>query len=120
MQCRPVAATAAGVTLKVVLVGTIPREAGGGVATDADRIALSAVLDSADSTMASTWAAMGADAYVDPRQAGSPFAWRSYNKASFDATASLWNESYPDRIHLTNAGYAVIAGLIAPTLASLL
>lgn len=120
IAARKAAATTAGVTLKVVLVGTIPREAGGGVTTDADRIALSAILDAADATMAITWAAMGADAYVDPRQAGSPFEWRSYAKANFDATASLWNESYPDRIHLTNAGYAVIAGLIAPAVASLL
>jgi len=120
IAARKAAATSAGVTLKVVLVGTIPREGGGGVTTDADRIALSAILDEADATMASTWAAMGADAYVDPRQAGSPFAWRSYAKANFDATASLWNEAYPDRIHLTNAGYAVIAGLIAPAVASLL
>lgn len=116
IAARKAAAAAAGVTLIVILVGTIPREGGGGVATDADRIALSAVLDEADSIMASTWAAMGADVYVDPRQPGSPFAWRGYSKANFDATQSLWAESYPGRIHLTDAGYAVVTNLIGSAL----
>lgn len=54
---------------------------------------------------------LGADFIVDTRLPGSPFAFTGYTAADFTA-CGLYFEAVGSRVHLTNAGYAVIAQMI--------
>ena len=97
----------------VLHLTTIPRAGGGNVTDQTARDNLNAVMASVDTYVKANYRGMGIDAVCDVRQAGSPFAFANYLPATFDAIGSLWSEGTGAQIHLSNAGYAVVAGYVA-------
>lgn len=100
----------------MVYISTIPREKiEGNIASRADG---NAQLVAADQHVRDNMASLGVDHYVDLRQAGSPFAFTGYTTGDFDACASLWqaDETVGNRVHLSAAGYAVVADYVADEL----
>ncbi|WP_409266818.1 SGNH/GDSL hydrolase family protein [Massilia sp. BHUDP2] len=97
----------------IVLLTTIPRQNQG--ATQADTDAYNAKLTDYNTRIKSGYKAMGAKAVIDVRQEGSPFAFANYLPATFDApgVGSLWASEGAMRVHLNNAGYGVVAQMVA-------
>jgi hypothetical protein len=60
--------------------------------------------------------AFGAHFVVDVRQPGSPFNFPDYSPSTFALRDDLWSEPAGGRVHLTDAGYAVICRFIANAL----
>lgn len=58
--------------------------------------------------------ALGIDALVDVRQLGSSFQLPDYTDASFAALPHWYEGSF--RVHLNDAGYAVVAQMVAPVM----
>lgn len=102
----------------MVVLTTLPREAGPLVSTQPQRDAANAEMVVFNNYVLQNRASLGADRVVNVRPAGSPFAFANYLPASFDATQTYWYET-TGRIHLVDAGYAVIAGYVASVLSSL-
>lgn len=102
-----------------VIVGltTIPREAAGTITDQTTRTAQNLVMADVDSAMIA--GAMDFDRIVNVRQAGGPFNFAGYETIDFDSSGAVWNESSGGRIHLNNAGYAVVAGYTADVLRTL-
>jgi len=103
---------------KVVVIGTIPRYQTGTSWASVDDI--NAQLDSFNASLVASPATYGATAYVDVRPVGGPFALPDYALATFERTETLplWatTDTVGWRIHLSDAGYAYVAGLVAPKL----
>lgn len=90
---------------EVVLVTSLPRQYG---ASDPRHDSLMEV----DTYCRSNYRRLGVTALVDVRRAGGPFAFDGKSDADFARTQHLWYET-ENRIHLRDAGYAVIAGWMA-------
>lgn len=106
---------------RIVLLTTLPRQAGlGWTGSDQGQVdSYNAQIEAADALMRANYRAWGARACVDVRCAGSPFRFADYAVQRFAADPQLWNEAAGGRVHLTNAGYAVIAGLVARAILAL-
>jgi hypothetical protein len=97
----------------VVLLTSLPREAGPAVAPDRASVeAANAVLSAVDDHFRAAYRAMGARALVDLRGPSSPFAFTGYAPADFDAAGPYWAEGPGGRIHLNDAGYGLVADMI--------
>ncbi|MEI6317421.1 MAG: hypothetical protein WCS09_02825 [Pseudomonadota bacterium] len=92
---------------KVVVLNTIPRyqNAAGGIATYNQK------LIDANALLLAEWRSH-ANAHVDLRAPGSPFAFTSFNEADFTGSGVY----DPDNIHGNNAGYAYGAAQCAAAL----
>jgi len=103
---------------KVVVIGTIPRYQTGAYWADID--VLNAHLVTFNESLSASPTTYGADAYVDVRASGSPFALPDYSLATFERTETLpmWatTDTVGWRIHLSNAGYAYIAQCLSSKL----
>lgn len=99
-----------------VIVGltTIPRETSGLMTSQAERERLNGIMSEVDAAMKA--GQLDFDAVVDVRQPGSAFAFSGYTTADFDGSGWIWAELSPNRVHLLNAGYAIIAGYVADAL----
>lgn len=68
-------------------------------------------------------AAYGVDVVCDVRQVGSPFAFADYLPQRWTDTSSLWSagelSTYGAATHMSVAGYAALAGIVAAKLARL-
>lgn len=101
----------------IVLMTTLPRQAGSQLGTDQASIdTANATLNAVDDHLRAHYRALGAQALVDVRAPGSPFRFTSYTPADFDATATYWSEASGSRIHLNDTGYLLVASMIALTL----
>lgn len=99
----------------VVLLTCIPRQAGSAAAT----LDQNARLDAYNAILAGTYRQMGARILVDVRGSGSPFAFADYSDATFAAAGSsgYWASGEDGgHIHLSTAGYAYIATIVAAAL----
>lgn len=102
---------------KIVLINLIPRCISS--TDEAANINHNAIFDAYNATLRDSYKAMGADALVNTRQAGSPFALTGYTLANFAASAAQgwWNPAegnFPT--HLSTAGYGAIAAMVADVL----
>jgi hypothetical protein len=95
---------------KVVALTTIPRQNADAQAT---LDAKNAELVAADNYMRRNYRSMGIDVLVDLRAPGSPFAFANYLPTTWDAQAGLWNEASGGRVHLSDAGYLIVAQMVA-------
>jgi len=100
-------------TLKIIMLRTLPRQVGPVVTDLASRIERNQTNDAVDAYFAANYRACGLSAFVDIRRSGSPWAFTDYTDASFAANDSLWYEAAGGRVHLVNAGYAIVAGWCA-------
>lgn len=98
----------------IVGITTIPRETSGLMTSQSERERLNGIMVEVDSAMKS--GQLDFDAVVDVRQPGSPFALAGYSTADFDGSGWIWAELSPNRVHLLNAGYAIVAGYVADAL----
>jgi lysophospholipase L1-like esterase len=101
----------------IVLMTTLPRYNQGATQSATDDY--NAKLASYNAQILAGYKSMRAKAIVDVRQTGSPFAFSDYQFATFDqpATSGLWAAGETlQRIHLSNAGYGVIAQMVANVL----
>jgi hypothetical protein len=59
--------------------------------------------------------------YVETNPTGSPFAFTGYAESDFSAPSvdGLWHEANGGRVRLNDAGYLVIAKMVARTLSRL-
>lgn len=113
---------AANAAFKVVLMTCLPRQ--GGFATNfASIAAYNAELDSYNALLRTDYVSMGAVALCDVRKAGGVFDMGGdYSNAQFAACdtragATVWLEpTTGSAIHMTDAGDAVIATMLASTL----
>ena len=106
-------------TWKIILLGTLPR-----YQTGNDNIAgLNASLLAINTRAASLYAEWGAAAFIDVRPPGGPFDLPDFSLATFERTQTLplWatDDTAGTHVHLDNAGYAYIAGLIANAISTL-
>jgi lysophospholipase L1-like esterase len=106
----------------IVLMTCLPREnSAGQTQTDA----WNASLDSYNALLVANYRSMGAKGLVNIRAAGSPYNTPSYNMATFEAFATASGLFVPGEIaghnitHQVNAGYAVIASMVAAVLPKL-
>jgi lysophospholipase L1-like esterase len=100
---------------KIVLMTTLPRQISGNqTLTNTNN----AINETVDAYFRQNYRAMGAKALVDIRAGNSPFNFTGYTNTDFSAsnTDSLWYEALGGRVHPNDAGYAVIAKMIANTL----
>lgn len=107
-------------SIRVVMMTCLPRQ--GGFAGWGSIAALNAEIDRYNALLQSSYLSMGCVAICDVRQPGGVFDLAGdYSDASFAACntragSTVWLEGSNSRIHLTDAGDAVIAGLLAETL----
>ncbi len=98
---------------KIVLLTCLPRQTNNGQAQTTSQ---SLELDQYNTLLRANYRAIGAHVLVDVRQSGSPFNMADYNMATFNnmATANgLWASGETDNhIHLSTAGYSVVADYI--------
>ena len=99
-----------------VIVGltTIPRETSGLMMSQSESERLIGVMTIVDAAMRA--GELDFDAIVDVRQPGSAFALAGYTTADFNGSGWIWAELSPNRVHLLNAGYAIVAGYVAEAL----
>lgn len=102
---------------RVVIVTCLPRQTSNGAQATLDQ---NVWLDDYNAYLRANWRAMGADALVDVRAPGSPFNIANYAMQTFEdlaASSGLWAASETgNHIHLNDAGYLVIATMIAAAL----
>lgn len=107
---------------RIVLLSTLPRQDGPALGASPSQATLNEFngrMAQIDAILGRSFRQMGCRAFVDVRCAGSPFALPDYTPASFARNDALWNEPAGGRVHLTDAGYAVVAGLVARAVANL-
>lgn len=95
----------------IVVLTTLPRE---GIVLNNTTIELSNIrMDEVDNYILNNQFILGIDCIVDVRQEGSPFLQTGYTTADFDGANAYWAENTPNRVHLNNSGYEIIAGYLA-------
>lgn len=99
---------------KILLVGSLPRYAVGGV----NNTAKNATLEAVDAHFAANWAAMGVDGYVGLRTAHPAFNHHG-TEAGFSAYESFWKEGIHG-IHPTELAKPYIAQAVGAAVATLL
>jgi lysophospholipase L1-like esterase len=102
---------------KLVMMTTLPRYNLG--ATQAQVDTFNAKLVKYSSLLLANYKSIGAVAIVDVRQAGSPWIFPDYTLSTFESATALpyWaNEGAGKHIHLNNAGYGVVARMVADVL----
>lgn len=102
---------------KILLLTCLPRQTSNGqVQTTSQSIEI----DNYNALLRANYRAIGAHVLVDIRAAGSPFNMADYNNATFESMATangLWATGETgNHIHLSTAGYGVIADYIVPAL----
>lgn len=100
----------------IACLTTIPREYGFAVNDQATRDAKNADMLTVDAALKANPGSYGLDRVIDARRAGSPFAFSSFTGADFDAAGNIWQEAAGQRVHLNDAGYAIVAAMIATDL----
>lgn len=100
----------------IVCLTTIPREYGFAVNDQATRSAKNADLLAVDAALKANPAEYGLDRVIDLRRPGSPFAFSSFSSSDFDSAGAIWQEPAGTRVHLNNAGYAIVAEMVAEDL----
>jgi hypothetical protein len=115
------AVKAANAAWKIVGMTCLPRQ--GGFSSWGSIAALNAQIDEYNATLLSTYRTMGMDALCDVRQTGGVFDMSGdYSNSQFDACnartgSTVWLEpTTGSAIHMTDAGDAVIATMLASTL----
>lgn len=91
---------------------TLPRQASPLISSQTDINTYNAILADYNAKLMANYRALGLAAVADVRQSGSPFAFSDYSSASFGAS-NLWSEGNGSRVHLNDAGYALIASYVA-------
>lgn len=105
---------------RVVLQTAIPRyqPISGGTITQTTVDALNALLDQANNLLRAQWRGV-ADALIDLRAPGSPFAFADYTAATFDGSGLYIQETTSEgtiRTHCSPAGYTAWGTWVAPLL----
>lgn len=101
----------------IVLLTSLPRQTGPALGSGQAPIdAANAVLAAVDDAFRANYRAMGAQALVDVRAPGSPFALSAYAPADFEAATPYWAEGPGARVHLNDAGYGLVARMVVRTL----
>lgn len=103
----------------VVVVNTIQRQ--GGLPDGATLTNLNIALADYNTYLATNRVAMGISVIANVRPTGGPFDFTTYTDAGFGAaaSASLWYDTSPNRLHLNDAGYEVISNYLVTAIKTL-
>lgn len=71
---------------------------------------LNGIIDTYNADLRANFRAWGARAFVDNRLPGSYFDFATYEEAEFEKAPGYF---YVDKVHLSDAGYAYLAGVVA-------